>query len=120
MVAIDVTLGELLDRLSILSLKLPRGAPPGVAAEHAALAALPQTVPGYRPAMLEGLLDINRVLWDLEDRMAGERDDHQTAATGRAIAAANRERSSRKRLVNEAVGHAVEFKTYGSGSGGRG
>lgn len=125
MTSIRIALGEVLDRLSILELKLEHGAPDAARRERDSLAsALWRDWPGDGGGY-DRMLSINRRLWQLEDRMRDLEDggsDAETAAVGRAIAATNRERSAWKGRVNEGVGHPAEFKSYGgcgaAGSGG--
>lgn len=118
MAHIRVSLGELLDRMTILELKLEHSPPPAVVEEHRALASLVRAS-WDRPeisSMTDEMLAINRSLWQLEDQMADLLDgggDRQVAACGREIAKANRRRSDCKRRVNQVVGQAPEFKTYG-------
>lgn len=119
MALIRVSLGELLDRVTILELKLEHQPPVSVMEEHRSLALLVKKdwPRPELPGMSEEMLAINRDLWRLEDQMANLLEaggDHEVATCGREIARANRRRSDCKRRINEVVGQAPEFKTYGN------
>lgn len=111
MISVDMTLGEALDRLSILQLKLAH-APASVQTEYDALRS--KIIP-FPSEEFADMLQINTTLWQLEDHMhALETDgsDEEAADYGRAIVRTNRERCRRKNNINQSVGQSQEFKTY--------
>ena len=109
-VTIQITAGELYDRVSILDIK--RELSHVASTEYHRLVSLIQL-----PDMYQRLLTVNRQLWELEDEMQDLLDDGNdvhTATCGRKIARWNRMRSGLKNEINEATGHEQEFKKYGT------
>jgi hypothetical protein len=120
-VEVPVSVGELLDKLSILRIKL-RFIPAGpkqdnVRTEHTALAAVADAR-GLRHAELEGALDeVNARLWQVEDelRVLETRQDFgaEFIRLARAVYFTNDERALLKRRLNEHFGSSlVEEKHY--------
>lgn len=118
-------IGDVLDRLTILELKLARLPVPrrnSAAEEHAALGAAwreaglpdPVEVPEYLP-----LAAVNLALWEVEDRLraAESRGDFGPAfvADARAVYRTNDHRAALKRAVNLRFGsRLVEEKLHPS------
>lgn len=122
MIAVPVSVGELLDKIAILRIKRARIPDPAklanVARELAALEAL--DVPGREPlGALEGeLRAVNEALWDVEDdiRALDARGDFGPAfvALARSVYRLNDRRAALKRAINERAGSGlVEEKSYG-------
>ena len=115
MATVHVSLGEALDRLSILELKLLHNPPPTVREEYASLRQQLEPMQPHKLFYLQ-MKSINHTLWQLEDRMARLEtagSDADVACVGRSIMKTNRARSQHKKDINLSVGAAVEFKLYG-------
>ena len=116
--------GELLDKLTILAIKLDKIKDPeklaNVKVEHAALFAVADkhfpkteeiTVLNHR------LLNVNRELWDIEDAIrdcerAGDFGD-EFIRLARAVYVTNDKRAEYKKQINLVLGsHIVEEKSY--------
>lgn len=116
--------GELVDRLSILDIKLERISDPAklanVKAEHGVVLALYEDVLGSQDEMKEfreTLREINGRIWDLEDEIrAFERSrdfGDGFVAAARKIYATNDERASVKRQINvKCDSDLIEEKSY--------
>jgi Family of unknown function (DUF6165) len=123
-ISIPVAPGELLDKITILELKLERIGDPkklrNVRAEMALLRGvasreIPETPEIAR--LTAELRGINAELWDIEDKIRGcERDGDFGAnfvALARAIYRSNDRRADVKRRINLALGSTiVEEKSY--------
>jgi hypothetical protein len=124
-VTVPISIGELLDKITILEIKAERiGAPEKrahVAAELALLAERRDSL-GLAPAvgdLVGELAQINRRLWDIEDRL---RRLEQTGAFGpefvrlaRSVYQENDRRAEVKRRINEITGsELIEEKSYSS------
>jgi hypothetical protein len=121
---IPASAGEVIDKLTILEIKLARIADAAkranVAAEHAALsAAWRQAVPDEAAiaAPIAALRAVNEALWDIEDEI---REQERRADFGpgfvrlaRAVYRTNDQRAELKREINLKLGSAlVEEKSY--------
>lgn len=126
-IRIEVSPGELLDKITILQIKLERIADPAmarnVAAEHELLVAagrfLPRS-PGLA-ALVARLKSINERLWQIENDI---RDCERAGAFGdrfialaRSVYRTNDERAAVKRAINTLLNsRLMEEKSYGSAS----
>lgn len=124
MLTIPASAGEVIDKLTILEIKLARIAEPAkranVAREHAALAAawaaaLPDPAP--LAALVAELRGVNETLWEVEDeiREHERRGDFGAAfvALARRVYRTNDRRAALKREINERLGSTlVEEKSY--------
>lgn len=116
---VPVSVGELLDKISILRIKSERLT---VAAKLAnvrkELKALETVARGYQCLFHERKLEqVNRALWDVEDALrAAERKqvfDDTFVELARSVYRLNDERSVIKRQINEMMGSQfVEEKSY--------
>ncbi|WP_270938782.1 DUF6165 family protein [Falsiroseomonas oryzae] len=116
--------GEVLDKLTILEIKLDRIADAtkreNVAREHAALTAAWDAAVGDRPALAPlraELRAVNERLWDVEDELREhERRGAFDAAfveLARAVYRTNDRRAALKRQVNDLLGSTLrEEKSY--------
>jgi len=124
-ILVPISIGELMDKITILELKFERIKNPAqlenIVRELEALRAVP--LGNVDGAMLENLSAelkrINALLWDIEDaiRDCDARDDFGDAfiAHARAIYRLNDERSRLKKAINLASGsRIVEEKSYKS------
>jgi hypothetical protein len=118
---IPVSVGELLDKLSILEIKMARIKDAdklvNVRREWAALEAARSESSISCHDALSSLRKVNEVLWDLEDRIrtkeAAASFDAEFVEIARAIYKTNDERAAIKKKVNMAEGSAlVEEKSY--------
>ncbi len=119
-----VSIGELIDKITILEIKEARiAAPEALANVRRELAALRAVVAASLPmtatlAGLRGALHaVNAELWDIEDAIREEERRQEFGAEfirlARAVYRRNDERAALKRQVNEASGSAlVEEKSY--------
>ena len=121
---IPASAGEVIDKLTILEIKLARIADAAkrenVAREHAALsAAWCDAVPDEAPlaGLIAELRQVNEALWDIEDEI---REQERQADFGagfvrlaRAVYHTNDRRAALKREINAKLGSAlVEEKSY--------
>ena len=124
MIQIPISPGELLDRLTILDLKLAHISDPArranVAREHAMTLALRQThIPPDGPGVAEAarLAEVNRQLWDVEDdlrRLERAADfGPEFIRLARSVYILNDERAAVKKRINLLLGsNLVEEKSY--------
>jgi len=124
-VQVPVSVGELLDKLTILAIKLERIEDPAkrgnIAREQAALESVVQAE-GLRDlegvtALEQELRTVNEQLWDIEDRIRDherqQRFDEGFIALARAVYVTNDRRAELKRRINGLSGsELVEEKSY--------
>jgi hypothetical protein len=121
-VKIEISPGELFDRLAILEIKLERIAAPEkrlhVQREYVELCRLRDSIAAERfAAQVAALKDVNAQLWQSEDdiREHERRQDFGPGflALARSIYRHNDKRAALKRAINEACGSALmEEKSY--------
>jgi predicted nucleic acid-binding Zn-ribbon protein len=124
-VQVPVSVGELLDKLTILAIKLERIDEPAkranIAREHAALEAVVQAeglrAPEGVTALEQELRAVNEQLWRIEDEIREherqQRFDDAFIALARAVYRTNDERAALKRRLNALTGsELVEEKSY--------
>lgn len=121
---VPVSVGELVDKLTILDIKLAHvrdaGQRANVAHEQALLAALVAPIVAAEPEVeaLQGQLrEVNATLWDVEDRLREhERNgvfDDAFIQLARQVYHRNDERARLKKAINRKTGSAiVEEKLY--------
>jgi len=121
---VPISWGELIDKITILEIKLERLSAPAARANvaheldllRAVLAGLAETPPGL--AALRGrLAAANRLLWDVEDAIrrkeAVQAFDAGFIELARSVYRGNDERARIKRAINELMGsELVEEKQY--------
>jgi tetratricopeptide (TPR) repeat protein len=126
---VEVSAGELLDKLSILGLKRLHMSDPdklrNVEIERQALLAVRQTLPASRELveLEEELTSVNEQLWDIEDAIrACERHGdfgQRFVELARSVYRSNDRRAALKRAINDLLGSAiVEEKSYEEYTGG--
>ncbi len=116
--------GELLDKLSILQIKLTRMAEPAklanVKREHELLNGVWRSANADSERLselTEGLRKVNEALWDIEDAIREEeamgRFGQRFIELARSVYFRNDERSALKRQINELLGsEIIEEKSY--------
>jgi hypothetical protein len=121
---IPASAGEVIDKLTILEIKLARIADAAkrenVAREHAALsAAWRDAVPDEAPiaGLIAELRQVNEALWDIEDEIRDQERQSDFGATfvrlARAVYRTNDRRAELKREINAQLGSTlVEEKSY--------
>ena len=119
---IEVSIGELVDKVSILAIKLEKIATPekrvNIAKEYDLLSAAMAEL-GIRAETPEykALCQVNRKLWEIEDRIrlkeAHKTFDHDFIELARAVYFTNDERAAIKRRINQIYGsELMEEKEY--------
>jgi hypothetical protein len=123
-VQVPVSVGELLDKISILEIKLERIADPGkranVANELTALTEVRDaslTITAPMQAACDSLREVNEALWEIEDAIRDkERErqfDQQFIELARSVYRTNDRRAALKRELNAMTGSAlIEEKSY--------
>ena len=124
-VQVPVSVGELLDKLTILAIKLERIDDPikraNIAREQAALESVVKAeglrVPEGVMALEQELRAVNEQLWQIEDEIREherqQRFDDGFIALARAVYRTNDERAALKRRLNALTGsELVEEKSY--------
>ena len=123
-IKVEVSYGELVDKLSIIEIKAAHASDPGqrrnIARELAALEAARRQIPdraGVIERVFRALKTVNERLWTVEDRL---RDCERQRDFGpgfvelaRSVYRLNDQRAALKREINTALGSAlVEEKLY--------
>ena len=124
-IQVPVSVGELLDKLTILAIKLERIEDPAklanIAREHAALEAVVQAerlrAPEGVTALEQELRAVNEQLWRIEDDIREherqQRFDDGFIALARAVYRTNDQRAALKGRLNALTGsELVEEKSY--------
>jgi hypothetical protein len=118
---VPVSWGELIDKITILEIKVERLRTPAAranAARELILLRAELTVPPAELAALQAeLAVVNRRLWEVEDdirrKEASQTFDAEFIALARAVYHSNDERSRIKRAINGLLGSAIiEEKQY--------
>ncbi len=118
---IEVSNGELLDKMSILEIKLERISDPGklsnVRQEYEVVRPLADAIIPLVMRYYDNLKEINRALWDIEDHIRDFEKSQDFGPefinTARNVYKLNDERSRLKREINLRTGSALlEEKSY--------
>lgn len=124
MLLVPVSWGELLDKITILDIKLERIADPAklanIGRERAALQAVVDAagaLPDERLELIDQLRRVNAALWDIEDEIRDcerQRDfGSRFIELARAVYHTNDQRAAFKRDLNDLLGsELVEEKSY--------
>lgn len=119
MINVPVSVGELLDKISILQIKSKRICDPDKLANvRRELDALTQAANGVRmPDHESQLYGVNCLLWDIEDRIREKEKlgkfDAEFVGLARAVYITNDKRAEIKRQINVVAGsELVEEKSY--------
>jgi len=123
LISIPVSLGELVDKVTILQIKARHLQGPGLAHVHQELELLQQALKATELAidpMLEAqLLEVNGELWQIEDAIRDQERkrcfDQQFIELARSVYRTNDRRAAIKREINERYGSTlIEQKLYGA------
>ncbi len=120
---VEVSWGELVDKLTILEIKERRlSAPAAVANVRRELAALNKVLAGLRrpegfTALKDGLVAVNEALWEIEDKIrakeAASAFDQDFIALARSVYFSNDKRAALKREINLLLkSDLIEEKQY--------
>jgi hypothetical protein len=121
LISIPVSLGELVDKITILKIKARHLQGPGLAHVHQELELLQQALQVMEVAMdpmLEAqLLEVNGDLWQIEDAIRDQERkrcfDQQFIELARSVYRTNDRRAAIKRKINERYGSTlIEQKSY--------
>jgi hypothetical protein len=118
---IEVSNGEIIDKLTILEIKLSRIAEPcklaHVRKEWDALYEASRSIIGRDHPLYQELISINQKLWDIEDQIRElekkKEFDQPFIKLARAVYFTNDQRAETKRKINELTGsNLMEVKSY--------
>jgi len=118
---IDVSNGDLLDRLSILEIKLQRIAEPqkieNIRKYYGQLLQVASPVKSAAGALYKDLLRINGLLWDVENSIrefeSRQQFDNEFITAARSVYKYNDERARIKQQIDSLTGSAIrEEKSY--------
>jgi hypothetical protein len=121
LISIPVSLGELVDKITILKIKARHLQGPGLAHVHQELELLQQALQVMEVAMdpmLDAqLLEVNGDLWQIEDAIRDQERkrcfDQQFIELARSVYRTNDRRAAIKREINERYGSTlIEQKSY--------
>ena len=117
----EVSNGEILDKLSILEIKLDnvkdKSKLENIGREHTALSLVASHIPASPLELYNDLKSVNQELWDIEDRIrVKERNkefDQEFIALARSVYQTNDKRAEIKKEINLHTGsNLVEEKSY--------
>jgi len=117
----EVSNGEILDKLSILEIKLDNvkdeSKLENIGREHTALSLVASRIPASPLELYNDLKSVNQELWDIEDRIrVKERNkefDQEFIALARSVYQTNDKRAEIKKEINLHTGsNLVEEKSY--------
>lgn len=118
---IDISNGELLDKLSILEIKLEKIKDPAkrinINSEYLLLKPLADTLLPMVGGQFKSLMDVNRLLWEIEDTIRDLERNQDFGAefihTARQVYRYNDERAHIKKEINRITNSGlVEEKSY--------
>ena len=114
---IPISIGELLDKITILQIKSEHTNNEYVTKELQDLTKIAQDLGVYETKYLEDLLSVNRKLWDIEDQLREcERKftfDNEFVRLARQVYITNDKRALFKKLINEQTSSEYsEVKLY--------
>jgi len=118
---IEISNGELLDKLSILEIKLEKIQDPikqiNIQREHSQLKPLADNLLTIAESLYGNLMDINRLLWEIEDTIreleGSQQFGNEFIQTARKVYLFNDERARIKKEINLLTGSGLtEEKSY--------
>lgn len=116
-VNIPVSVGELLDKISILEIKSSLGCNDYVERELKELNQIKDTIISYTQEHMNQLREVNQKLWKIEDRLRvlekEQRFDNEFVELARSVYKTNDKRAEIKRKINEETNSTYkEIKIY--------
>lgn len=116
-ITIPVSVGELLDKISILEIKFLLSDDEYVIKELNELNKIKSTLRQYTMEYMEQLRDVNKKLWKVEDKLRKlekeQRFDDEFIELARSVYTLNDQRASIKRKINEEMLSDIrEMKIY--------
>ena len=116
-ITIPVSVGELLDKISILEIKFLLSDDEYVIKELNELNKIKNTLKQYTDDYMEKLRGVNQKLWKVEDKLRKlereQRFDNEFIETARSVYKLNDERADIKRKINEEMFSDIrELKVY--------
>ena len=116
-IEIPISVGELLDKISILSIKSQYTDNSYVTKELQDLTKIAEDLQVYKESYLNELLIVNSLLWDIEDSLREleeeSRFDDEFISLARQVYITNDERAEIKRKINEETRSSYkEIKIY--------
>ena len=117
LINIPISVGELLDKISILSIKSQHTSSEYVTKELQDLIKIAQDNKVYNASYVSQLLQVNRKLWKIEDDLRVlekfQTFNHHFIELARSVYITNDKRAELKRKINEETGsHYREVKVY--------
>ena len=118
---VEVSNGEILDKLSILEIKLDNvkdeSKLENIGREHTALSLMAGHIPASPLELYNDLKSVNQELWDIEDRIRvkekNKEFDQEFIALARSVYQTNDKRAEIKKEINLHTGsNLVEEKSY--------
>lgn len=114
---IPVSNGELIDKITILSIKIKFSSSPYIKLELDELISIAKKLNIYKEEYLQPLLDVNSSLWDVEDRLRKlenkNKFDKEFIELARNVYKLNDKRAEVKRKINEETNSLFfEIKVY--------
>ena len=118
---IEVSNGEILDKLSILEIKLDnvkeKSKLENIGKEHAAISLVASRIPASPLDLYNDFKRVNQELWDIEDRIRikerNQEFDQEFIALARSVYQTNDERAEIKKEISLHTGsNFVEEKSY--------
>ena len=116
-IEIPVSVGELLDKITILEIKSQYTSNPYVSKELQELNQIKSTFTQYTLEYMDELREVNQKLWKIEDRLREKEKlqefDEEFIELARSVYITNDERARIKRQINEETGSQYkEIKLY--------
>jgi len=116
-ITIPISVGELLDKISILQIKFQYTDNEYVQKELQDLIQIAQDFEIYNSSHIDLLFEVNSVLWGVEDKIREKEKlqefDNEFIELARSIYKTNDRRSEIKRMINEETNsHYKEIKLY--------
>jgi predicted nucleic acid-binding Zn-ribbon protein len=114
---VPISIGELLDKITILQIKSEKTDNEFVHKELNDLIKIAEDIGFYNQSYLNDLLDVNRKLWDIEDRLRDlekiQKFDNEFIDLARQVYITNDKRAEIKRKINQDTqSNYQEIKLY--------
>jgi predicted DNA-binding protein YlxM (UPF0122 family) len=115
--SVPVSVGELIDKITILQIKQKYSNNEYIIKELNSLIKIAEDLQVYKQSYLDDLMKVNQLLWDIEDRIRiKEKEnefDHEFIQLARSVYKENDRRAVIKRKINEETNSTYkEIKIY--------